>query len=211
MRWSRCDSGCTNNPSIHRRSFHVVVLLDHCNSRSPNLSDRDCASSISRYCGWTLQHSVLFGKFIMWSREGSTDQMLQGSIIATSVVYGAEQRWGLSGNILSWRLSLWLQMICPGIVTLFIWLCPESPRYLMAKDQPEKARAILATFHANGDADHPLVELEMTEMRQAIQETGMMSWRTYFDIRDLFKSRSRRYRMMLNITFAWFGQFSGNK
>lgn len=81
----------------------------------------------------------------------------------------------------------------------------------MAKDQPEKAREVLAIFHANGDAEHPLVELEMTEMRQAIQETGMMSWRTYFDIRDLFKSRARRYRMMLNITFAWFGQFSGNK
>ena len=81
----------------------------------------------------------------------------------------------------------------------------------MAKDQPEKARQILATFHANGEPDHPLVELEMAEMRQALQQTGLMSWKTYFDIRDLFKSRSRRYRMMLNISFAWFGQFSGNK
>jgi hypothetical protein len=81
----------------------------------------------------------------------------------------------------------------------------------MAKDQPERAREILATFHANGELDHPLVELEMAEMRQALQKTGLMSWKTYFDIRDLFKSRSRRYRMMLNISFAWFGQFSGNK
>lgn len=81
----------------------------------------------------------------------------------------------------------------------------------MAKDQPERARKILAKFHANGQSDHPLVELEMTEMRQTLQQTGLMSWKTYFDIRDLFKSRSRRYRMMLNISFAWFGQFSGNK
>lgn len=81
----------------------------------------------------------------------------------------------------------------------------------MAKDQPERARKILAKFHANGELDHPLVELEMTEMRQNLQQTGLMSWKTYFDIRDLFKSRSRRYRMMLNISFAWFGQFSGNK
>lgn len=94
---------------------------------------------------------------------------------------------------------------------MFIWLCPESPRYLMAKDQSEKAREVLATCHANGVSDHPLVELEIREMRQALQQTGLMSWRTYFDIRDLFKSRSRRYRMMLNISFAWFGQFSGNK
>lgn len=133
-----------------------------------------------------------------------------GSIIATSVVYGSQKRWGADGNILAWRLSLWIQMICPGIVAVFIWLCPESPRYLMAKDQPEKARKVLATLHANGDPNHPLVELEMAEMRRAVLETGLMSWRTYFDIRDLFKTSARRYRMMLNMTFAWFGQFSGN-
>ena len=141
----------------------------------------------------------------------SPDQYIQGSIIATSVVYGFERHWGVTGNILAWRLSLWLQMICPGIVTMFIWLCPESPRYLMAKDQHEKAREILAKFHANGDSQHPLVELEMTEMRLAVEQTGLMSWKTYFDVRDLFKTRARRYRMMLNISFAWFGQFSGNK
>lgn len=135
----------------------------------------------------------------------------QGSIIATSVVYGSQQRWGTGGNILAWRLSLWLQMICPGIVAVFIWLCPESPRYLMAKDEPEKARKVLAALHADGDLNHPLVELEMAEMQRAVRETGLMSWRTYFDIRDLFKTGARRYRMMLNMTFAWFGQFSGNK
>jgi hypothetical protein len=81
----------------------------------------------------------------------------------------------------------------------------------MAKDQPEKAREILATLHADGDASHPLVELEMAEMQRAIMETGLMSWRTYFDVRDLFQTKARRYRMMLNITFSWFGQFSGNK
>lgn len=106
---------------------------------------------------------------------------------------------------------MWLQMICPGIVAVFIWLCPESPRYLMAKDEPEKARKVLAALHADGDLNHPLVELEMAEMQRAVRETGLMSWRTYFDIRDLFKTGARRYRMMLNMTFAWFGQFSGNK
>lgn len=138
-------------------------------------------------------------------------RIAQGSIIATSVVYASQKRWGNDGNILAWRLSLWLQMICPAIVAVFIWLCPESPRYLMAKDQPEKARKVLGTIHANGDETHPLVELEMAEMRRAILETGLMSWRTYFDVRDLFKTGARRYRMMLNMTFAWFGQFSGNK
>ncbi|KAL5113255.1 hypothetical protein ACEQ8H_008882 [Pleosporales sp. CAS-2024a] len=80
----------------------------------------------------------------------------------------------------------------------------------MSKNQPEKARKILARIHADGDEAHPLVDLEMAEMHRAIRETGLMSWGTYFDIRDLFKTGARRYRMMLNMTFAWFGQFSGN-
>lgn len=102
-------------------------------------------------------------------------------------------------------------MACPGIVAVFIWLCPESPRYLVAKGQSHEARDIIAKLHANGDSSHPLIDLEMHEMHRAFQENETMSWRTYLDVRDLFKSRSRRYRMMLNMTFAWFGQFSGNK
>ncbi|RMX86196.1 hypothetical protein D0869_03264 [Hortaea werneckii] len=133
-----------------------------------------------------------------------------GSILATSVVYGAEKRWNDETDLMSWRLSLWLQMACPGIVAVFIWLCPESPRYLLAKDKSNEARNILARLHANGDTTHPLIDLEMREMHRALQENEAMSWRTYLDIRDLFKTRSRRYRMMLNMTFAWFGQFSGN-
>jgi hypothetical protein len=32
-----------------------------------------------------------------------------------------------------------------------------------------------------------------------------MSLKTYFDIGDLFKTGARCCRMMLNMTFAWFG------
>ena len=38
----------------------------------------------------------------------------------------------------------------------------------------------------------------------------MTSARNYFDLRLLTKSRARRYRLLLVLTFAWFGQFSGN-
>lgn len=53
-----------------------------------------------------------------------------GSIIATGTVYGSNLH--LSGT-LTWRLSLWLQMLCPGIVCLGIWFCPESPRWYATK------------------------------------------------------------------------------
>lgn len=48
-----------------------------------------------------------------------------GSIIATFAVYGCIKHQ--SGTNLSWRLPLWLQMLCPGIVCIFIWFVPESP------------------------------------------------------------------------------------
>lgn len=53
-----------------------------------------------------------------------------GSILATFTVYGTSRN--LTGNI-TWRLPLWLQMVCPGIVSAFIWFCPESPRWLIGK------------------------------------------------------------------------------
>lgn len=53
---------------------------------------------------------------------------IKGSIIATSVVYGANLHLANHGE-LNWRLPLWLQMLCPGFVALGIWFCPESPRW----------------------------------------------------------------------------------
>jgi len=50
----------------------------------------------------------------------------------------------------------------------------------------------------------------MHEMQEAIRTEGMTSWNTIFDLRDMVKTRNRRYRLMLNVAFSWFGQFSGN-
>ncbi|KAI9753774.1 MAG: hypothetical protein M4579_005008 [Chaenotheca gracillima] len=131
-----------------------------------------------------------------------------GSIIATFAVYGANIH--LKNSNLNWRLPLWLQMLCPGFVCLVIWFLPESPRYLIAKDRQEEARAFLTKYHANGDANHPIVDLEMKEINASLSESPMTNFRNFFDLRVLFKSRSRRYRTALNFSFSWFGQFSGN-
>ena len=81
--------------------------------------------------------------------------------------------------------------------------------YSIGMERYEEARSFVVEYHANGDPDHPIVELEMSEMQASMREQGILSWRNFFDIRMLFKSRSRRYRMMLNIAMSWFGQFSG--
>ncbi|KAF7593618.1 hypothetical protein BBP40_011136 [Aspergillus hancockii] len=124
-----------------------------------------------------------------------------GSILATSSVYGAHLHLADRGQ-LDWRLPLWLQMACPGIVCLGIWL--------IAKDRFQEARAFIVKYHANGDASHPIVELETNEMRENLQQEDITHWRNFFDLSVLVKSRSRRYRLLLNLAFSWFGQFSGN-
>ncbi|CAI6332058.1 unnamed protein product [Periconia digitata] len=131
-----------------------------------------------------------------------------GSILATSSVYGAHKH--LSHSNLDWRLPLWLQMVCPGLVSLVILFFPESPRWLVGKDRYDEARDFLVKYHANGEPDHPLVALEMAEMRESLGKDPVTHWRNFFDLSVLFKTRARRYRTMLNVSFAWFGQFSGN-
>lgn len=85
------------------------------------------------------------------------------------------------------------------------------PLRLIAQERHEEARAFFIKYHANGDADHPIVTLQMTEMLDALHRQPPATWKDLFDLRVLVESRSSRYRLMLNIAFSWFGQFSGNK
>ena len=54
----------------------------------------------------------------------------------------------------------------------------------------------------------------MKEMMASLNEEGVTRithWRKFLDLSVLFRTRARRYRTMLNVSFAWIGQFSGNK
>lgn len=130
-----------------------------------------------------------------------------GSIIATFAVYGADLN--LTGNI-KWRLPLFLQVLCPGIVVLGGWWLPESPRWQIANGHDAKARDFIIEYHANGDANHPIVAIEMQEIIASLETIRGRSQWACFDVRSLYSSRSRLYRLMLAVTMAWFGQFSGN-
>lgn len=61
----------------------------------------------------------------------------------------------------------------------------------------EEARHIITYYHANGDANHPICDMEMNEISQSLEAEGMTTFRTFFDLRVLVKSRSRAYRLML--------------
>lgn len=52
----------------------------------------------------------------------------QGSILATSSVYACHRHMANKGDS-DWRIPLWIQMICPGMLFFLIKFYPESPRW----------------------------------------------------------------------------------
>lgn len=85
-----------------------------------------------------------------------------GAMLAAWVTYGTyfmgpKASW-------AWRIPSLLQGFFPLVQVLFIYLLPESPRYLVQKDRYEDARKVLVKYHAGGDEDSTLVDFEMKEI-----------------------------------------------
>lgn len=87
------------------------------------------------------------------------------------------------------------------------FLIPESPRFLVAKDRADEARAILVRFHAGGDGQSLLVDFEMSEIEQSIKadvrNAESTSWL------DLFRGEGNRHRALISITLGVFAQWNG--
>ena len=78
----------------------------------------------------------------------------------------------------------------------------------MANDRHEEALKIMTKYHGEGDRQSPIVQLEFREMQEEISMTG--ADKRWWDFRELFNSREVRYRTMLTVAIAIFGQWLGN-
>lgn len=93
----------------------------------------------------------------------------------------------------SWRIPLILQAFPATLVVFTVWFLPESPRrvihhahhptnhsailticfrWLMAHGRTEEAFDFLIKYHGNGDPEHPIVKLQMTEFSEGIRTDG---------------------------------------
>jgi sugar porter (SP) family MFS transporter len=127
-----------------------------------------------------------------------------GSIIAGWTVYGCAYIDGAN----AWRIPVWIQMVTSGGVFAGAFFIPESPRWLMAQDRQDEAAKVLATFHGEGRLDHPIVQLQLKEMRMQISSEG--SDKRWWDYRELWNTPSARRRLICVLGMACFGQISGN-
>jgi sugar porter (SP) family MFS transporter len=127
-----------------------------------------------------------------------------GSIIASWVVYGCS----FIDSQTAWRIPVWCQMVTSGIVAITVLWLPESPRWLMAQDRHADAIKVLATYHGEGDENHPLVRLQMREMSTQISNEA--SDKKWWDYHELWDTHSARRRLICVLGMAVFGQISGN-
>lgn len=126
-----------------------------------------------------------------------------GSLIGAWVSFGTEN---IVGDW-SWRVPCLLQAIPSLFQIFFIWFVPESPRWLIARGKHEKAKRIMAKYHAQGDEDDELVNVEFHEIQQTIaleQEYEKTSWS------ELWSTPGNRHRLLILVSFGLFSQWSGN-
>ncbi|KAK1705276.1 general substrate transporter [Colletotrichum lupini] len=96
----------------------------------------------------------------------------------------------------------------PAVIQMvFVWFLDESPRWLCYKDRDDEAFSILVKHHGGGDPSDPLVVAEFHEMKVALQLEKQVK-----DVgpKLFFKTPANRKRLLILLTLAVFGQWSGN-
>lgn len=125
-----------------------------------------------------------------------------GAILASWACYGTARyttTW-------AWRIPTILQGAYPLLQLIFLYFVPESPRWLVAKDRTDEARALLVKYHAGGDNSSPLVDVELTEIVAALEmekEAKKTGWI------DLVSTKGMRRRTYIAVSLGVSAQWNG--
>jgi len=120
--------------------------------------------------------------------------------------YALAKYAGLSTDILwvgfeAWRWMFWIELI-PAVLFFFIlFLIPESPRYLVMSQQPEKATVVLNKLYGCATAD-----ILVKEIQYSIENDGQKP--SIIDLLDKTKGRVRPI-VWVAIGLATFQQLVG--
>lgn len=105
-----------------------------------------------------------------------------GQIFATWISYGCYAAWDAKGNSAEWRVPLGIQIVPAIFLAAFVYMIPESPRWLCDRDEWEKGLETLAKLHAHGNIHDPYVIAEYNLIEAQIIEEHTQRRKTYFDL-----------------------------
>lgn len=119
----------------------------------------------------------------------------------TFVTYKIDSAW-------SWKIPCILQIAIPSYQMIMVWLCPESPRWLISKGKVEEARAVLIKWHGNG-VETELVRLELQEIIAGIEADRSVLSVNWESIRSTLATKGNRHRLWLCVITAVGSQTIG--
>ncbi|GAA5915305.1 hypothetical protein JCM6882_005184 [Rhodosporidiobolus microsporus] len=127
--------------------------------------------------------------------------IMSGIMIQYFVQYGCSYIDGDASFRLPWALQL-----IPGLILgTFMFLFPESPRWLMDHDRWDEGLQVLGDIHAQGDTEDAFVRSEYLEVRRQIEYEKTQAAKSYM---DLLKPDVRR-RVFLGCADQMWSQLSG--
>lgn len=119
-----------------------------------------------------------------------------GGMVGYWINYGVLEN--LPANRKQWLIPFAIQLVPSGIFWGLTVLLPESPRFLIARGNMDKAQKNLA-YLRNLEPDHPYSQYELNAMCQSIEENFDVTGRGFFaPLRAMFFKKSLVYRLLLS-------------
>lgn len=110
-------------------------------------------------------------------------------------------------NDWGWQIPSLLQVFPSLLQIIFIWILPESPRWLISKGRGDEAFQILAKYHAEGDMDSEFAKAEYVQIEKTLEiekETANVGWK------ELIATAGMRRRLLVGAFLGLATQWSGN-
>jgi sugar porter (SP) family MFS transporter len=126
-----------------------------------------------------------------------------GQIVAAGITFGTNS----IASDWAWRIPSLLQMAPSVIQIVFVFMLPESPRWLVTKGRVAEANDILVKYHAEGDQDSEFVRAEMAQITATIELEAEYSKKNWMSI---FETAGMRRRTLISSFLGLFTQWSGN-
>ena len=125
-----------------------------------------------------------------------------GAITAAWTSFGSHNL----DSVWAWRTPVIVQLFWTTVQLTFVLFTPESPRWLVNNQQPDKAKKILAKYHANGDESDELVIVEFAEICASIEltQSTKVTWGS------LFATPGNRKRVFICLGLGLATQWVGN-